>query len=225
MVRRKGNHPFRLRQWLAVFLFLPGFGAADTTILDRSVALIDGQVLTQSELDFEARILLVQAGGVTAAFAPLDDSTLRKVLDSVISQRLETAEADKLKAYPLEEGELDRAMGSFVTALGGPKELDRFLKQHEADESMLAVVIARTLRTQRVLDGKLRLKAQVSEAEAKRLQADRGDLKGLSVPAVRQKLFAERFTTLTASELAAVRKASAVRLLGPYSAGADGGAL
>ena len=185
--------------------------------------MVDGQVLTLSELDFEARILLVQAGGVEAAFAPLNQSTLRKVLDSVIGQRLETAEADKLKAYPLEEGEFERAMNSFVEAIGGPKGLERFLKQHEADESMLQSVLARTLRTQRVLDGKLRLKAQISEAEARRFQSERADLKGLALPVVRQRLFSERFNVLTATELAAVRRASAVRLLGPFAGDVDGG--
>ena len=191
-------------------------------MIDRSVALVDGQVLTLSELEFETRVVLVQAGGVEAAFAPLELATLRKALDSLIGERLETAEADKLQAYPLEEGELERAYASFTLAIGGPRALERFLKQYEADESMLQVVLARTLRTQRVLDGKLRLRAQVSEAEAKRIQGERADLQGLAVAAVRQKLFSERFTSLVATELANVRKAGSVRLLGPF-AGVDGG--
>lgn len=226
MVSREANQLYGTRQWLLVFLATAGVVLADGRLIDRSVALVDGQVLTLSELDFEARVLLIQAGGVEAAFAPLEQSLLRKALDSVIGQRLETAEADKLKAYPLEEGELERALASFTAALGGPPQFERFLKQYEADESMLTVVLARTLRTQRVLDGKLRLRAQVSEAEARRIQGERADLKGLPLPAVRQKLFTERFTALTATELAAARKAGSVRLLGPFAGGvgADGGA-
>lgn len=217
MVSREPNHLFGPRQWFLVVSLFSALVFAQGTVIDRSVALVDGQVLTLSELEFESRVLLVQAAGVEAAFAPLEAGTLRKALDTVIGQRLETAEADKLKAYPLEEGELDRAVTNFTEAIGGPKELERFLKKHEADDSMLAVVLGRSLRTNRVLDGKLRLRSQVSEAEARRLQGERVDLQKLSLPAVRQKLFAERFVALTAVELAAVRKTGSVRLLGPYA--------
>ena len=210
---------------MPLLLCLPLVAHAEPRFVDRSVALVNGHVITFSELQFESRVYFVHKGGVEAAFGPLDTDTLRKTLDLLIGQRLETGEADKLKAYPLEEGELTHALQSFSARLGGPSQLERFLKQFEADESMLALVLARTLRTQRLLDGKLRLKAQVSEAEASRVQSERADLKGLAVTAVRQRLFSERFTALTAAELAAVRKAAAVRLLGPFAAAADGGLL
>ena len=73
----------------------------------------------------------------------LDHTTLRSVLDSVIGQRLEIAEADKLKAYPLEEGELDRAMERFSLRLGGSEGLEAFLKASDADASSLALVLSR----------------------------------------------------------------------------------
>src|SRR5687767_5349565 len=102
MVRPQANQPRQTRQWLLVFLILPLLGVAQPKLIDRSVALIDGRVLTLSELRFEARVLLIHGGGVEAAFRDLDFTTLRSVLDSVIGQRLEIAEADKLTAYPLE---------------------------------------------------------------------------------------------------------------------------
>ena len=181
------------------------------------MALIDGRVLTLSELRFEARVLLIHGGGVEAAFRELDHTTLRSVLDSVIGQRLEIAEADKLKAYPLEEGEVDRAIDRFGLRLGGPAGLEAFLKANDADLSTLALVLSRMLRTERVFEGKLKLKAQVSEAEARNLQSERADLQGLALPVLRQKLYNERFKSLAAAELAQVRKASSVRLLGPFA--------
>ena len=81
MVGPKGNQPLPTRQVFLVFLLFGGFGVAQPRVLDRSVAQVDGRVITYSELQFEARILLVQAGGTEAAFAPLPDETLRKVLD------------------------------------------------------------------------------------------------------------------------------------------------
>ena len=217
MVRLEANQPRQTCQWLLVFLCLPVLALAQPRLIDRSVALIDGRVLTLSELQFEARVLLIHGGGVEAAFRELDHTTLRSVLDSVIGQRLEIAEADKLKAYPLEEGELERAIDRFSLRLGGPAGLEAFLKANDADVSTLALVLSRMLRTERVFEGKLKLKAQVSEAEARNLQSERPDLKGLGLPALRQKLYNERFKSLAAAELAQVRKAGSVRLLGPFA--------
>lgn len=228
MVSREANQPRVFRQWLLAFLLMPFviFGQEPAKrLLDRSVALIDGHVLTLSELQFEARVILIHAGGVEAAFSELDHATLRSALDSVIGQRLEIAEADKLKAYPLEEGELERVIDRFTTLLGGPQALDAFLAANDTDLSALAVVLSRMLRTERVFEGKLKLKAQVSEVEAKNLQAERADLRGLAMPVLRQKLFNERFKSLAAAELAQVRKAASVRLLGPFAerVSTDGG--
>jgi hypothetical protein len=205
---------------------MPALVLAQPKLLDRSVALIDGRVLTLSELQFEARVLLIHAGGVEAAFRELDHTTLRSALDSVIGQRLEIAEADKLKAYPLEEGELDRALERFSVRLGGTDGLQAFLKANDADASALALVLSRMLRTERVFEGKLKLKAQVSEAEAKNLQSERADLHGLPLPVLRQTLYNERFKSLAAAELAQVRKGGSVRLLGPFAErwNGDGGA-
>lgn len=206
-----------MRQWFLVFLCVPAALQAQGRLLDRSVALIDGRVLTLSELTFETRVLFVARGGVEAAFAELDHAALKSGLDQVISERLELAEADKLNAYQLEEGELDRALALFAQRIGGASELARFFQVHEADQSMLEAVLTRMLRTQRVLAGKLKLKAQVSEAEAKHLIAERPELKGVPIAIAREKLSAERFGAMAAAELAQVRKTGAVRLLGPFA--------
>src|SRR5688572_21340965 len=97
MVRAQANQVRKTRQLFLVFLCVPLATFGQAKLIDRSVALIDGQVLTLSELQFEARVLLIQAGGVEAAFGDLDDvssdggtagTTLRRVLHSVIGQRL-----------------------------------------------------------------------------------------------------------------------------------------
>ena len=58
------------------------------------------------------------------------------------------------------------------------------------------------------------------------VQSERADLKGLPLPVLRQKLYNERFKALAAAELAQVRKAGSVRLLGPFAErwNGDGGA-
>lgn len=178
-------------------------------------------MITMSQLEFEARVLLVNAGGVDAAFAPLDKDVLGRSLNLVIDQRLAVLEADKLDAWPLEPGELEQAVRAFSDRFPSDAAFREFLEANEAEVGDLAQVLRRSIRAQRALDGKLRLKAQVPESEARRAQAERGDLKGLPLETVRQKLFAERFTALVKAELRATRRTADVRLLGPWAAGAE----
>jgi hypothetical protein len=222
MVAQEANQPGRARHaGLAFFLLLAGVAQASdggaTLYEDRAVAVIDGHVLTWSELEFETRVLLIRAGGVEAATRPLDLDILKKGLETVIGQRLVSAEADKLRAFSLEDGEVETALQGFERQFADRGAYQAFLLRHEMDEASLGAVLMRSLRTQRVFDGKLRLRAQVSEAEAKRLQLSRADLKDLPLPLLRQKVFNERYTELIANELKTLRKQARVRLLGAFA--------
>jgi hypothetical protein len=218
------NHAARARQWALLAFFLGFCAHADPRVIDRSVALVNGQVLTLSELDREARVLLIYAGGVEAATADLDMAALREGLEEIISDRILAAEAEALNAYPLEEGELDAALKRFKGRFQTQAAWQQFLDKHECDEGAVQVTLARYLRAQHVLDGKLRLKAQVTEAEAKKFAAEHKELEAASMPALRQKLFADRFKALARAEVRQARKTAGVRLLGPFAEGADGGA-
>lgn len=205
---------------LLLALASPAFG--QTRVLDRAVAFIGGHVLTLSELEFEARVALLQRGGLQAASAPLDDATLRDTLAYTIGQRLEVADADKLQAYPLDEGEVDAALKAFRARFATLAEFDAFLAREEADVQQLAAVLARSLRSARVLDGKLRLKSQVSESEVRAFydqhHGEMGDAPLEEVRAsIRQKLTADRLRRLTQLELAQVRRNSDVRLIAPFA--------
>ena len=191
---------------------------------DRAAALINGEVLTLSELEFETRVLFIYAGGVEAATAPLELQDLKSALDSVIGQRLATAEAEKLEAYPLEEGAIETAMRAFRNRFKSDRDFDAFIERTETDATMIAAVLSRFLRTQRVFDGKFRLRAQPSEGDLKRARADRPELRDLPLPQLKQKLVSERYSQLVADELKVLRKTAQVRLLGPFAAGRDGGA-
>lgn len=187
-------------------------------MVDRAVALVDGRVLTWSELEFETRVFLIYRGGVEAATAGLDMEVLRPAIETAIAQRLQVAEADKLMAYPLEDGELETAVVEFRRRFRSERELADFLARHEADGEALAAVLKRMLRSERILEGKLKLKAQVSESEARRVQAATPALADLPLSSVRQRLMAQRFADLANAELKVLRKNAAVRLLGPFGA-------
>ena len=218
MIGGHSNHHISQCQWLVLGLWLSAVaGAAEPAVFDRAVASVDGRVVTQSQLDFETRVLLINAGGAEAATAPLGMDDLKKGLELVIDQRVTTLEADKLDAYQLEAGEVEKLVARFRDGIGGEAQLRRFLDDHEAELNDVAQVLRRSLRSSRVLDGRLRLKAQVTEADARRHQAEHAELKGLTVQQVRELLFANRFKEMVRQELKAARKSVDVRLLGPFA--------
>jgi hypothetical protein len=186
-------------------------------VVDRAVAAVDGRVITASQLDFEARVLLVGAGGPLAATAPLDEETLRRSLQALIDQRLATVEADKLDAYPVEPAELERAVEAFKARFAGEARFREFLERQDADLNDLQQVLRRSLRAQRALEGKLRLKAQVSEVEARQYRTSHEELREVPLDMLRQRLFVQRFQALVREELEQQRRQVDVRLLGSYA--------
>ncbi|MBI3182008.1 MAG: hypothetical protein HYZ28_07670 [Myxococcales bacterium] len=211
---------------LALAAFFAGASAlaqADAgRVVDRAVALVDGRVITLSELEFEARAMLVQAGAVRAAFEELNEETLSGALYVAIGHRLAAAEADKLQAYPLSEAEVEAALQAFRDRFESDREFQSFLDRHDADLQLLATFISRKLRAEKLLDGKLRLKAQVSEVDLRRhYEEHRHELGASSYEelrsALREKLFADRYKRLAAQELERARKAADVRVLAPFA--------
>lgn len=176
-------------------------------------------VLTASELEFETRVALVQGGGVAAAEAPLDEKVLRSALDYAIGQRLQASEAEKLQVFALEEGEVDKALQQFEEKIGGRAELVDFLNRHEADLQMLGALMARALRAERILDSKIRLKAQVPDAEVRRYyDVHQHELGGgfdeLRGP-LKDKLVRERYQALAKAEMEQLRRNAKVRIIAP----------
>jgi hypothetical protein len=215
---RHSNQPRWRCQWLGLLLFptvalAQGGDGGAGRIIDRAVASIEGRVITLTQLEFETRVQFVSRGGTEAAFAPLDGEDLKQGLQLAIAQRLATLEADRFDAYPLEPGELERAVADFRTRIGGEARLQAFLEQQEADLQDVGVVLRRGIRASRALEGRLKLKAQVSDAEAARAKADVAEWRALPLEVVRQRLIRERFEKLVQQELTAARKTVDVRVL------------
>ena len=178
MQSRQLNRPRRPCQWTGPLLVLGAILCAPSAagrVLDRVVALVDGRVLSWSQLDFEARVMLIDRGGVDAATAPLDAATIQNALDLAIAQRAATAEADKLNAYPVEPAEIDQRLSAFESRFPTVAAFQAFLKAHDADRAALAEVLARALRTEKFIEGRVRLRSQVPESEVRKAwEADRG---------------------------------------------------
>lgn len=190
-------------------------------VIERVVALVGGHVITLSELEFEARVALIQRGGIEAATAPLDDRALRAALELSIAERLETDAAEKLQIFAVEESEVDSALRAFKAKLQSPGELAAFLARHEVDEQQLAAVVARRLRAEKIVDSKVGLRARVTDAEMRRFyEAHRSEL-GASYEearsAIRTKLLRERYAALAREEMDQIRKGADVRMIAPFA--------
>lgn len=215
--------------WLAGWLLLvPAVGAraepppaTEGRVVDRVVAIIEGQVLTLSELRFEARVALVQRAGVQALEAPLDEETLRSALELIINQRVQVLNADRLQAFPAEPSEVRARLAAFEARIGGEAALRRFLAAHDVSGEELEGVLARGLRAERILDSRIRLRAQVGETEVRRYYEQHADeyLAGYESAraAIREKLVRERYGALAAEELAQVRASAQVRRVAPFT--------
>ncbi|HYO69945.1 MAG TPA: hypothetical protein VEU33_28100, partial [Archangium sp.] len=179
-------------------------------VIDRVVAVIGTQVLTLSELEFEARVSLVQRGGVRAADAPLDEQALQGALELAINYRLLVAGADRLQAFQAERSEVEARLRAFRDRFEDETALLAFLARHDADLEQLTVVLERSVRAERILDSRIRLRAQVSDAEVRRYwEEHRGTLGGpfeAVRDTLREKLFRDRYNKLAGEEFKGVRE-------------------
>ena len=184
-------------------------------VLDRVVALVDGRVLSWTQLDFEARVMLIDRGGVEAATAPLDAATLQNALDLAIAQRAATTEADKLNAYPVEPAEIDQRLRTFESRFPSTAAFQAFLKAHDADRAALAEVLARALRTEKFIEGRVRLRSQVPESEVRKAwEADKGGRSWEEARGpLRERLQRERAFVLAREALAQLRSSIPVRVI------------
>jgi hypothetical protein len=198
-----------------------GTAAAESRVIDRVVAVIGTQVLTLSELEFEARVTLVQRGGVRAAEVQLDEQTLRGALELAINQRLLVAGADRLQAFQAERSEVEARLRTFRDRFEDETSLLAFLARHDADLEQLTAVLERSVRAERILDSRIRLRAQVSEAEVRRYWEEHKGTLGGPFEAVRdtlkEKLFRERYNQLAKDEFKLVRESARIRRVAPFA--------
>jgi hypothetical protein len=190
-------------------------------VLDRVAAVVEGQVITLSELDLEARVQLIQRGGTTAATGPLDEETLRSALELSIAERVEALEADKLQAFQLDPEEVASAVGAFERRFSGPAAFQVFLAEHEADRAQLAAILIRSIRAERLLDSKIQLRAQVADWEVRRYYDSHPDLSQTPFEQLRSslhdKLMRERYAQLARAELSQMTRAAQVRRVAPFA--------
>jgi len=168
--------------------------------------------------------MLIDRGGVQAATGPLDASTLQSALELAIAQRAANAEADKLNAYPVEPAEIDQRLRGFESRFASPGAFQAFLKAQDADRAALAEVLARAIRTEKFIEGRVRLRAQVPESEVRKAwEADKGGQTWEQARGpLRERMERERAYVLAREALAQLMASIPARVItGPEQLAAD----
>jgi hypothetical protein len=189
-------------------------------IIDQVVAVIEGQVLTRSELEFETRVLFVQQGGLQAAFAPLDEEALKVGLEVAINMRLQVLSADRLEAFPAEKAEVETRLAKFRSIFESEDSFLAFLSRAGADVKLLTEVLERRVRMERILDSRLRPRVQVSEQEVRRYYEQHASEypEGYEAVKVRlqNQLKKERRDELASKDVAELRATAQIRRVAPF---------
>lgn len=200
-------------------------GSEVTEEIDKIVAVLDQQPILRSDLEIEARVALIQQGGVAAAdVAVLDQEVLARTLEHVINQRLIGREADRLQVFRLEDEARRHAYEAFVRKLGGEALFQAFLNRHEISAHRIVVILERELRVTQFLANKVGLGARVAEIDARKyFEAHPERFHGTVFSDVQESIVAmltrERVMTLTRQFLDALRSRAELRILMPLEEG------
>jgi hypothetical protein len=121
--------------------------------------------ITLTRLREEARVALVARGGTEAAFGPLDAQALTASLEWLVDQMLIAEEADRLLVGEVGRDEAEAELRRFRARFATPEEYARFLDANDLAEDELSVTLARSLRVQRFVEGRVGQSVKVTEAE------------------------------------------------------------
>jgi len=127
------------------------------TLIDRVVAVVDKEVVTQSELLVEARVALAQREGEAAAATDLDEPALKAFLEWLVSQILVSAQARRLGAAEVTAAEVERDLQALAQSFSSPDAYRAFLRRFDVSEDRLRHILERNRRNERFIGDRMRL--------------------------------------------------------------------
>jgi hypothetical protein len=173
--------------------------------------------ITLTRLREEARIALVARGATEAAFGRLDGAALTASLEWLIDQTLVAEEADRLLVAEVGREEAQQELLRFRGRFASPEEYARFLALNDLAEDELLVTLARSVRVQRFVEGRVGQSVRIGEAEIDDYLGSRGVGTGPSVArdAVRAHLADRRLSDEVRKIVGELRARATVRILIP----------
>jgi len=182
-----------IRGALALTLLLGTAGAAAEPILvERVVAVVEGEVITLSLVDLEARVVVVkrldEQGGLRIRVQPgphgvelqvidregrskpvrITQKLLGDVLDLMINWRIIHAEAERLKLQEIGAEERGKLLTSFADRFITREDFTAFLAASEVSEAELTEILTRARRVELYAEERIGIAARPSEEEVRR---------------------------------------------------------
>jgi len=167
------------------------------TVVDRVIAVVDKEIITETELLAEARIALVLRAGLSGLGlmdGEVDPGLLLSMRTYVINQVLVAHQVRRLGGVGVSEQEVDHALRGFVMRFGSTAAYDAFRRKFDVSEQAVRAVLRRDLRNAKYVDQRMRSWLAT---------ADDGDSEE------------ERRKQALASWLEEVQRAVEIRMLGP----------
>lgn len=193
-----------------------GAGPARAEIIDRVVAVVEGVIITQSDVSAATRLGLVtadQGAGAPVRDAPGERTSVR---DALVERQLVVAEVDRYA--PPEPGEADVA-ASFeaVRRRVGAAEVDRVLRETGWSDAELRRYLRDTLRIEAYLQQRFGT-IEPGEAEVQEYYAAHAaDFTPRTLPDAREAVVAaiarERRTAVVREWIAGLRRRANIRIL------------
>ena len=187
---------------LAIILIAGGVTAAPQapkspeTLVDRVIAVVDKEVLTQSELLIEARIALVRQKG-THALAALDGEVNPVLLisfrDLVVNQILISHQIRRLGTVDIPEEQIERALAEFGRVFTSAAAYEAFKRKYGIPEGVIRDILRRDMRNDAYVAQRMRSWLSTTVGVTQR----------------------ERYDRALAAYLEEVRRSVEIRLLGP----------
>ena len=126
-------------------------------LVDRVAAVVDKQVITQSELLVEAHVALVLREGAVAATVDLDEVALRAFADYLVNQLLIATQARRLGTAEVAEADVDREVHGVVQRFASTTAYQAWLQRFGITPATLRHVLERNLQNQRFISDRMRL--------------------------------------------------------------------
>lgn len=135
-------------------------------LIDSIVAVVDKEVITESELVTEARVALAWREGETAAAAELSDDFLSGMRDYLVNQTLVASQARRLGSVEVADEEVARRLWQFTQRFASANRYRAFLRRFGVAETTVQDILRRELRNERYVAQRLRTRVAGGRAAA-----------------------------------------------------------
>ncbi len=152
---------------LAVPLFMPLARAAEEELLDRVVAVVNDEVITQAELDTFLRPIYEQYSKEYsgAELVKAIQEVRQKILSQMIEDKLVYQEA-VAQGIEVKDEEVEKEFQAFKAKMDKPEELDLLLEREGLTMKALRERLKKQAMVRQLQDREIRSKVIVSPAEA-----------------------------------------------------------